>query len=106
MLILGNGGETELTMHMVGEGERAESTCLRKNRRILGRVRVSRGCGRTLTLSWERQPTLYAILVRGLDLCQDYFSRKGSEDGHPKDNYDIVSKGRQAREDTVVRSRL
>lgn len=78
-------------MRMVGEGERVESTCLRKNRRILGGVRVSRGCERTYTLSWEMQPTLYAILVRRLDLCQDYLSRKGSEDGHPKDDYDIES---------------
>jgi hypothetical protein len=38
------------------------------------------------------QPTLYAVLVGRLDLCQDYFSREGSEDGQPKDDYDIGSK--------------
>jgi hypothetical protein len=53
------------------------------------RVRVSRGC---CTLGWGIQLTLYAILVGRLDLCQDYFIRKGSEDGQPKDDYDIGSK--------------
>jgi hypothetical protein len=43
------------------------------------------------------QPTLYAILVGRLDLCQDYFSRKGSEDGQPKDDYDIGSKAPNTR---------
>jgi hypothetical protein len=37
--------------------------------------------------------TLYAILVRGLDLRQDDLSGKGPEDGQPKDDYDIGSKG-------------
>jgi len=36
-------------------------------------------------------PTLYAILVRGLDLCQDHFGREGPEDGQPEDDYDIGS---------------
>jgi hypothetical protein len=43
------------------------------------------------------QPTLYAILVGRLDLCQDNFSRKGSEDGQPKDDYDIGSKASNTR---------
>jgi len=44
------------------------------------------------------QPTLYTILIGRLDLCQDYFSRKGSEDGKPKDDYDIGSKASNTRE--------
>ena len=43
------------------------------------------------------QLTLYAILVGRLDLCQDYFGRKGSEDGQPKDDYDIGSKASNIR---------
>jgi hypothetical protein len=43
------------------------------------------------------QPTLYAILVGRLDFCQDYFSGKGSEDGQPKDDYDIGSKASNTR---------
>ena len=41
---------------------------------------------------WEMQPTVYAVLVGRLDLCQDYFNSKGSEDGQPKYDYDIGSK--------------
>ena len=45
------------------------------------------------TLGWKEKPTLYAVVVRGLDFRQDYLSRKGPEDGHPtKDDYDIGSK--------------
>jgi hypothetical protein len=33
-----------------------------------------------------KKPTLYAILVGGLDLCQDHFGRKRSEDGQPEDD--------------------
>ena len=43
------------------------------------------------------QPTLYAILVGRLDFCQDYFRGKGSEDGQPKDDYDIGSKASISR---------
>jgi hypothetical protein len=43
----------------------------------------------TWTLRWKKQPTLYAILVRGLDLRQDYLGRKGSKDGQPKDDYEL-----------------
>lgn len=43
------------------------------------------------------RPTLNAILVGRLDLCQDYFSREGSEDGQPKDDYDIGSKASNRR---------
>ena len=43
-------------------------------------------------LHFGEELTLYAILVRGLDLCQDHFGKKGSEDGQPEDDYDIGSK--------------
>ena len=49
------------------------------------------------TLSWKKQLTLYAILVRGLDLCQDYLGGERPEDGQPKDDYDIGPKRRTRR---------
>jgi len=36
----------------------------------------------------EEAPTLYAVLVRGLDLCQDHFRREWTEDGQPEDDFD------------------
>src|SRR6266850_3685442 len=52
-----------------------------------------------------KEPTLYAILVGGLDLCQDHFRRKGSEDGQPEDDYDIGSNPPNRGDQPIFESR-